>query len=624
MKIKVKKIAVLGLDLVLILCGVGILTGSTLFVLYAKDLPLPQDFQKVKIVEPTRIYDRTGKVLLYTIFEQEQRQYVPLSQISPYLQKAVIAVEDERFYSHPGIDIKGILRATWVNLKTGKPLQGASTITQQLIRSSFLTRERSLKRKIKEMVLSLELERRYSKDKILEWYLNQIPFGGTIYGAETASLYYFGKTAKELSLSESALLAGLIKAPVKYSPFGQNREKLFQRKDYILKKMYTLGLINKDELEKALKEEPVFRKREKKIPAPHFVLKVREELIKKYGEEYLKSSGLKVITTLDLDIQEKVEESVKKYREYNQQRRTYNSAVVVLNPQTGEVLAYKGSLDFFAQPYPPNCIPGKTCLLDPQFDVLDKGRRQPGSAFKPIVYSVALLKGYSSEYVVLDEPTDFGVWGNKRYQPQNYDGKFRGPVTLRQALAQSLNVPAVKVLMNLAGIKESVEMAKSLGIKSIQENSFFGPAMVLGGIEIRPLELAQAYSVFANGGYRIKPLFIKEVYDKQGRLILRAAQEKERVLPQKVTQELTSILSDIQARIPMFGENSILNIPGVAVKTGTTQEFIDGWTIGYTKDFVVLVWSGNNNYMPTLEGLGVRIAGPIWREITLYLLQETP
>ena len=586
-----------------------------LLLYYSKDLPQPEKFTERRIAQPTKIYDRTGNVLLYTIFGEEKREVVSLNEISPYLQQAVIATEDKRFRSHIGIDPMRILKAILIDLQIGQPAQGASTIPQQLIRSTFLTMNKTAERKIREIILSIELDMRYSKDQILEWYLNQVPFGSNAYGIEAASQTFFSKQAKDVDIAEAAVLAALIQAPSRLSPYGENIENLLARKDYVLEQMQEQGFITEQEAEAAKKQEILFEKLSAPIKAPHFVLQVKKELIEKYGEEKLKTSGFKVYTTLNIEFQEQAEEIVKKQVEKNHGFHCFNAALTAMDPSTGEILALVGSQDYFGEKYPEDCIPGKNCLFEPEFDVANLGERQPGSAFKPIVYAVAFENGYSDEYIVIDEKTDFGIWGGKHYIPENYDGRFRGPVTLRQALAQSLNVPSVKVLVYLSGLEQSIAQAKKMGIATLRDASNYGPSLVLGGAEVNLIDMVSAYSVFATDGLRNTPHMIIKIEDKKGDVIDQFNEDPKRVLSSRSAQMITSILSDNEARSPMFGANSTIYFNDqTAVKTGTTQDYKDAWTIGYNKEIVVGVWAGNNDNSRTYNRPGVTLAGPIWKE----------
>lgn len=593
---------------------VVLLLFLSLFFYFAKDLPRPEKFTERQIFQPTKIYDRTGEVLLYTIFGEEKREVISLNDVPDYLKAAVIAAEDANFYHHFGIDLRAIFRAFLVNLKLKKPIQGGSTIPQQLIRSTFLTPEKTMERKVREIILTLELDRRYSKEEILEWYLNQIPFGSNAYGIEAASQVFFSKKTKDLTLAEAALLASLIRAPTYLSPYGEYKDELLGRKDYILDRMVQEGYIGVKEAEAAKQEELKFTKSLTSIEAPHFILYVKKILIEKYGEDSLKKQGLKVTTTLDIELQKLAEKLIGEGVERNKGFRAYNAALVAIDPGTGGILALVGSADYFSESLPKGCSAGENCLFEPEFDVATLGNRQPGSAFKPFVYATAFQKGFSEQYIVVDEETNFGIWGGEPYIPQNYDGRFRGPVTLRQALAQSLNVPSVKVLVYLAGIKDSVETAKSFGITTLKDASFYGPALVLGGGEVTLLEMVSGYSVFATEGLKNKPIAILKIEDSQGNVIEEQKKDPKRVLNSDVARLITDILSDNESRAPIFGSNSPLNIEGVSAKTGTTQYFNDAWTIGYNSKIVVGVWVGNNDNSPTYKQPGIALAAPIWRE----------
>jgi len=595
------------------------LTGVTLFLFlfiwYAKDLPRPEKFTERQIAQSTKIYDRTGEVLLYEIYGEEKREIVSLDNMSKYIKWAVIAAEDAEFYSHFGINIKGIMRSV-LNIRPGERVQGGSTIPQQLIRSTFLTNKRTIKRKVREIILSLELSRRYSKEQILEWYLNQIPFGSNAYGVEAASRIFFSKASKDLTLSESATLAAMIQGPSVLSPYGENKDRLLIRKDYVLDRMAEEGFIYQEEAEKAKKDDLVFSKKQQLIKAPHFVMEVQKYLFQKYGEEFLKTKGLRVYTSLDWTLQETAEEILKEGAEKNIAYRAHNASLVAINPQNGQVLAMVGSKDYFAEPYPKDCTPGNDCLFEPDFNVATMGDRQPGSAFKPFVYATAFKKGYSDKTIVMDELTDFGIWGGKHYVPQNYDGRFRGPVSLRQGLAQSLNIPSVKVLVDLAGIKDSIKTARDLGITTLnQPLSFYGPSLVLGGGEVKLLDITSAYGVFATGGLKASPTVILKIEDDEKNVIEESKKTPKRVLEKSTASLISDILSDNKARAPMFGSRSWLFFEDyeVSVKTGTTQDYRDGWTIGYTPKIVVGVWAGNNNNS-SMTKPGVSVSGPIWHK----------
>ncbi len=450
---KTKKKKGLGFILRLLLFGFlsFILLILFLFIFYAKDLPRPEKFTERYLFESTKIYDRTGSVLLYEIYGEEKRTWVSLEKIPEHLKQAVIAVEDANFYHHFGVDPKAIIRSILSDLKIMKPVYGGSTIPQQLIRSTFLSLEKTVERKTKEIILALELDRRYPKDQILEWYLNQVPFGQNAYGVEAARHAYFKKSVRELSLPEAATLAALIQAPYYLSPY-ENKERLLARKDYVLDRMVAEGYLEKEKAEKAKKEEVQFTEKKIEFLAPYFTLWVQQILEEKYGKDYLKQGGLKVFTSLDWEIQKIAEEAVREGIKRNKEvYNAHNAALVDIYQKNGEVLAMTvGTGNYSEKPYPEGCKSGIDCLFDPKFNIVVGTKkvpgRQPGSAFKPFIYASVFKKGYNDTFRVLDEPTNFGIWGNKEYTPQNYDGLFRGWVTLRQALAQSLNVPSIKTL----------------------------------------------------------------------------------------------------------------------------------------------------------------------------------
>jgi len=609
-----------------------IILAASLFIYYAKDFPRPEKFTERQLAQSTKIYDRTGKVLLYEIYGEEKRTVVPLSTVPDKLKNAVIATEDANFYHHFGVDLKGIIRAILSDLKIGRAVYGGSTIPQQLIRSTFLTPEKSAERKTREIVLALELDRRYSKDQILEWYLNQIPFGQNTYGAEAASQTYFKKSVSEISLAEAATLTALIQAPSYLSPYGEHKTDLLERKNYVLDRMEILGYITKEEAENAKKEEIKFAEVLQPIKAPHFVMYIKDQLESEYGEEFLKEKGLKVLTSLDWDLQQAAEKAVEQGAKNNEKYRDFNASLAAIDPKTGQILAMVGSKDFFGKPYPEGCIPGKNCLFEPQPNVALLGR-QPGSAFKPFIYATAFEKGFDDNYIVIDEQTNFGNWGGKDYIPQNYDGKFRGPVTLRQALAQSLNVPSVKVLLNLADSEavfrsgeepDSIKTAKLLGITTLKPP--YGPSIVLGGWEVKLLDMVSAYGVFAQDGLKVPPNSILEITDAEGNIIKENKKDQQRVLEAEVARLINNILSDNTARAPIFGNKSIMHFDQfeVAAKTGTTEGFKDGWIIGYTPSLVVGVWTGNNDSSLMQKEPGVVLAGPIWRSFMDVALLKFP
>ena len=610
-----------------------------LFFYYTYDLPRPEKFTESPFIQSTKIYDRTGKILLYDIYGNEKREIVSFTQVSDNLKNAIIASEDARFYEHNGIDFEGIVRAILIDLKLQSTSQGASTITQQLIRSVYLTRQKTIGRKIREAVLSLEIERRYSKDQIFEWYLNQIPLGGSIYGVEAASQTYFKKSSSDLSLAEAAALTAMIKAPSYYSPYGQNKNKLLEEKDYVLGRMKKLGYITEEKLREAKQEKLVFAENIIPIKAPHFVMYVKKYLENKYGEDFLKEKGLKVYTTLDWELQDYAEEVIITADKTNKTFNANNAALVVIDPKTGEILSLIGSKSYFEKSYPEGCdeTPQGLCSFTPKFDVATMGLRQPGSSFKPFVYATAFKKGYTPDTVLWDVKTEFNpycspyanqskdAYGLDCYHPQNYDGLYRGKVTMRQALAGSLNLPAVKT-MYLSGLGDSLQTAQSLGITTLTDPDRYGLSLVLGGGEVTLLEMTSAYSVFATEGLRTPPVSILKIEDNEGKVIEQKKKEPTKVLDTQVARQISSILSDNSARAPVFGINNLLYFSGyqVAAKTGTTQYFNDAWTMGYTPSAAVGVWVGNSDNSSTNKKTGIGLAAPIWRKVMQKLLETYP
>jgi len=600
----------------------GIIAAAILFFIYTKDLPRPEKFTENEINQATKIYDRDGKIVLSSVYGEEKRTYLTIDKIPEILQKAIIATEDARFYQHNGIDLRGMLRAVSVDLQSGEAKQGASTITQQLIRSSLLSNEKSIDRKLKEIILSLELDKKYPKNQILEWYINQVPFGVNIYGAQEASLTYFDKSASDLDLAQAAVLAAIIQGPSYYNPYGSHVEELMGRKDYVLNRMAQEHYITQDQADEAKKEEITFDKLPKTL-APHFVTYVKQQLTEKYGQSFLETKGLKIYTTLNWDLQNSAQKDVKDGTKTNTAWGAYNGALIAIDPKTGEILAMVGSADPEGKPYPEGCDPATTCKFVPDFNVATQGNRQPGSSFKPFVYAEAFNKGFSDKSIVVDELTDFGVYGGKHYIPSNYDGLFRGPITLRNALAQSLNIPALKVLRDMAGLEDSIKLAKAMGITTLNEPaSFYGLPLVLGAGDVKLLDMVSGYSTFANGGYYIPPTAILRIEDANGNILYSHDATPKKVLEKNVCDLIADVLSDNNARAPIFGYHSNLYFENykVSVKTGTTQENKDGWTIGFTPRLAVGVWAGNNNRAP-MQKISEAMAGPIWRA---FMLQALP
>lgn len=611
-------IAMLGVSFILLI----------VLIYIAKDLPSPTSLNQQQLSQSTKIYDRTGTVLLFNLHGEERRTNIALKDVPQNLISTTIAAEDNNFYKHWGVDLKAILRAAIANLKEGGISQGGSTITQQLVKSSILTSERTFTRKIKEAILALELEFKYSKNEILEMYLNQIPYGSNAYGVEAAAETYFGKSVKDLTLAESAIISALQRAPSFYSPFGPNKKELFNRQKIVLERAKELGLISDEQLKQALEEKMTFSKQKAPIKAPHFVFYVQEYLNEKYGEEFVNKAGWKVITTLDWDLQENAERIVNEGAKKNQKLwRASNAALVAIDPKTGQVVAMVGSYDYFDEKNDGNV---NVTLRE----------RSPGSSFKPFAYAAAFQKGYTDKTIVFDVPTEFNtacspdgippegqVYSeNFCYHPGNYDKKFRGPVALREALAQSLNIPAVQVLY-LAGTEETIRVAEKMGITSLKNRNRFGLSLVLGGAEVKPLEMARGYGVFAQEGVLHRTANVIEITDNNGKVIEKFEDNAKRVLDQNIAQMISDVLSDNNARAPVFGVTNSLSLEDrpVAAKTGTSQDYRDAWVVGYTPSISVAVWTGNNNNTPMSEGgAGIAAAGPIWNEFMRYASKKLP
>ncbi|OGL65007.1 hypothetical protein A3B21_05415 [Candidatus Uhrbacteria bacterium RIFCSPLOWO2_01_FULL_47_24] len=564
----------------------------------------------------TKIYDREGKVLLYDIHGEAKRTPISLDQIAPLAIKAALVAEDRDFYAHPGFDIRGMLRSLFLDIFAGGPLRGGSTITQQFIKNAVLSREKTLSRKLKELMLAYKIEKRFSKDEILNMYFNEIPYGSTIYGIEAASQTFFGKSAKDLDLVEGAILAALPKAPSRLSPHGNHTDELIARVRYILSGLVEEGYINRKEADSAAKEDPLARVKLKKetILAPHFVLYVRDQLVDKYGEEFIEQGGLKVITTLDWRLQQIAEEEIKKGAEYNEkQYQGKNAALVAQDPKTGQILAMVGSRDYFDE------------TVDGNVNVALRAR-QPGSSFKPIVYGAAFAKGFTPDTLLWDVVTTFKV-EPKDYTPHNYDNKEHGLVSIRQALAGSLNIPAVKTIY-LTGIGRVLDLADKLGYTTLTDRSRFGLSLVLGGGEVKLVEHVGAFAAFANDGKHTPQSALLRIEDSSGRVLEEwEAPRVKQVVDPAVVRELISVLSDNAARAFIFGSNSplILKDRPVAAKTGTTNDWRDGWTLGFTPSLAAGVWAGNNDNAEMKRGSdGVLVAAPIWNAFMSRALNKTP
>lgn len=595
---------------------IGFFAVAAAFIYFSKDIPNPSKIADRSVAQSTQIYDKTGNVLLYQIHGDEKRTIVDLDQISPHLMNATIATEDKKFYKHFGIDPKGIARAIYKDIKSGEKAQGGSTITQQLIKNSVLTSEKAYTRKIKEIILALETEQKFSKDEIMEMYLNQIPYGSNLYGAEVASQTFFGKPAKDLDIAEAAMLAAIPQAATYYFPYGSHPDKLEARRQYIIEEMRKDGHITAEEAKEA-SEVNIFSRLKpfvSEIKAPHFVMYIKDQLVEQYGEEMVEKGGLKVYTTLDYDLQLIAEDAVVKGVEYNAAHyRATNAALVATEPGTGQILAMVGSKDYF------------NLEAQGNVNVAISENRQPGSSFKPFVYATALDKGYTPDTILFDVPTNFGPDGSgKDFEPKNYNLNYSGPVTIRSALGRSLNIPAVKALY-LAGIPDSIQTAHNMGITTLNEKNH-GLSLVLGTGGVKLLDITGAYGVFASEGKRNEVTGILKVEDSKGNVLKEFSANPKQVLDAEVARNMTSILSDNVARTPTFGARSKLYFPDrpVAAKTGTTSSYKDAWTIGYTPSISVGVWAGNNSGKEMNQGGGVSAATPIWNDFLTRALAGKP
>ena len=581
-----------------------LLGGSAIFLVGLPSLDhirdLPRDRTSI-------LYDRTGTQELYRLYGEENRIILPHEKIPDVVRHATLAAEDRSFFVHPGIDTPSLFRALIKNLRSGSIRQGGSTITQQVARALYLTREKTFSRKLKEIILALKIEQTLSKDEILDLYLNTVPYGANAYGIETAANTYFNKSAYDLTIEEAALLAALPSAPSALSPYGEGKDDLIRRKRHILIAMHDLGFISTDTFKQADAVDLLEQIRPKREPirAPHFVFFIIDELKKTYDEETLRTAGFRVITSLDLRLQMNAEQAVVEGARRNAPRHANNAALVATDPQSGEILAMVGSKDYFDD------------KIDGNVNVT-QSERQPGSSFKPFTYATAFSKGYEPETKIYDMPIDFGPDGSgANYIPRNYDGKFHGLLTMRQALAMSLNVPAVETLA-LAGIDATIDTATRLGITTLTEPKRYGLSLTLGGAEVRPIDMARAFGVFGQEGIAHDMLPIRSITDSQEQYVFEASpSEGKRVLDTEVARKINSILSDNAARTPIFGPRSPLAFPpgkAVAAKTGTSQDFNDAWTVGYTPSIAVAVWVGNNDHSPMAAGSdGIFVAAPIWR-----------
>ncbi|NTW26796.1 MAG: penicillin-binding protein [Candidatus Moranbacteria bacterium] len=584
--------------------------------MYYSVTPAASQLATRKIDQTSIIYDRSGQHVLYELHGEENRKIVAHDEIPEMMRNATIATEDANFYYHPGVDPLAIARALKVNFQNNGIRQGGSTITQQLARSAFLTKDRTLKRKVLEAVFAFKIERHYSKQEILDQYLNEVPYGANTYGVETATQTYFGKSAEDLTLDEAAFLAALPKAPSYYSPYNTHHDAITARQKAILGRMGELKFASKDEVRNALAVDTLskIKPNTQAIIAPHFVFYVLEQLEAKYGKEFLQTGGLKIHTTLDYAMQKIGEEAVTVGAQKNIARGATNAALVAVDPKTGEILTMVGSKDYFDP------------TIDGQVNIATS-QRQPGSSFKPFAYAHAFELGYQPETMILDAQTNFGPDGSGRsYIPRNYDGKFHGLLPMRSTLAMSLNVPAVKVLY-LASIDGTLDLAHRMGITTLNDRKRYGLSLVLGGGEVKLLDMASAFSVFATEGLRNPLVSVLSLSDHNGKIYQQEQLSPQRIMDVQVARKINSILSDNVARTPIFGARSPLILADrvVAAKTGTTSEFRDAWTVGYTPSLAVGVWAGNNNNYPMKAGAdGVFVAAPIWHDYMTKVLTGEP
>jgi penicillin-binding protein 1C len=602
--------------IILIIC-IGLLVASISIIWFATlQIPDLSAFEARKVSQSTKIFDRTGQILLYDVHNNAKRTVVAFEDISHNIKNATIAIEDTEFYQHIGIKPTAIIRAILSNLTPGSGLtQGGSTITQQVIKNSVLTTDKTYTRKIKEWILAIKLEKVLNKDQILNTYLNESPYGGSIYGVEEASKTFFGKSAKDVTLAESAYIAAIPQAPTFYSPYGAHKDRLDARQKLVLQKMKENNFITDDEYKKALEEKVTFlQKNTTGIRAPHFALYVKDYLVQKYGEDVVENGGLKVITTLNYDMQEKAEKVISNFApSLESQFNASNTAMVAIDPKTGDILTMVGSRNYFDKE------------IDGNFNVAT-AFRQPGSTFKPFVYATAFMKGYTPDTELFDTETEFStkctVEGKPKnptddptkvcYSPEEYDGIFEGPMTIRQALAHSRNVPAVKALY-LAGIKDSINTAEAMGITSLKDENQYGLTLVLGGGEVSLLDLTSAYGVFANDGIRNQYRSVLSVEDGKGNVLEETKTNPAQVIPSQIARQINDILSDRKARLSYL--NPIAdNLGGrdVAMKTGTTNDFRDVWVEGYTPNLAVGAWAGKNDNTTMGKKVAGLIIAPVW------------
>ena len=600
------------------LIGLSLLAvASGLCFIYFWNTPDATELIRKPMSQTSILYDRTGTHVLYEVHGDENRKILSHEDIPDSMRQATIAAEDTNFYSHSGLDWRGIGRAVLVDIQARTFQEGGSTITQQLAKNILLSNQKTWERKITEAILAIKIERTYTKDQILDLYLNSVPYGSGAYGIEAAAQIYFGKSAKDLTLDEAALLASLPKATTYYSPYNSHQEDLVARQKWVLGRIHDLGFADQQTITTALGTDTLAKLQaiRHSIVAPHFVFYVLDQLTQQYGRDAVETGGWRITTTLDIDAQAKAEAAVTAGIARNKSRNATNAALTAIDPRTGEILAMVGSRDFF------------DTSIDGQVNVATS-LRQPGSSFKPFAYTEAFQKGFQPETLLYDVPTDFGPDGTgKEYMPNNYDGTFHGLVSMRKALSGSLNIPAVETLY-LAGIPETLDLAHRMGITTLNDPNRYGLALVLGGGEVKLIDMTSAFGVFATEGTRHPATGIEKIVDASGSTVWERAQiAGSSVLDPEIARKTVSILSDNNARSYVFGINNPLFIKGhsVAAKTGTTQEFRDAWTVGFTSSLSVGVWTGNNNNAPMVAGSdGIYTAAPIWHDFMISMIGNDP
>ncbi len=559
------------------------------------------------------LLDRNGKEF-FRFYQAKKQTFTPLSQIPNHVQQAVIASEDREFYTHKGFSPRAIIRSTIKNLSEQDYVQGGSTITQQLVKNALLTPDKNLLRKYQEVLLAQQIETRYSKEEILEMYLNSVYFGEGAFGIQEAAHAYFGKDVSQLSIAESTILVAVLPAPSALSPISGSYEDAKQRQQIVLEKMVEQGYITENQRDQALAQELAFQPTtdENDLSAAHFALMIRDQLEQEYGKDEVARSGFEIKTTLDPEIQKAALAEVDKQVKSLANQNVHNGAAVVINPKSGEVLALVGSKDWN------DPLVGKINMA--------VAPRSPGSTFKPIIYAAGFEKNIISPGTVLkDKKTTFKLTGatEQTYEPKNYDGRFRGNVTVRRALANSLNIPSVEI-MNQVGLESGIEMAKRLGVSTVKEDSSaYGLSFVLGSAESRLLDMTSAYGVFATEGMKVAPTLITEIKDKKGKVFFTHQTQREPVLKPEIAFIISSILSDNKARSETFGNALRISKPA-AVKTGTSEDYRDAWTIGYTPSLVVGVWIGNNDNQQMSKVAGSLGAAPVWKGIMEKVLANQP